>query len=248
MDDLGISDAPADVVAFTVLQVDGRTALGAEQTRTYLAVDRVRLGYSWADANCVVDKVVDAIGADAFETLPLGKVAALQFDHPELVDAAASCASPESTARADNVTSNGGIDIQDPIPGPDPDPAAVRSMFETFHQLGAKVAGLTDDELACIVEPVTGSLADAEYIQIAQGKRSLDSDAAQVAVAECLDSDRLDEVAAKAGATLLESREAAAEERARVEALMAEQAISSIDGATADSTVPTTAPTTAAGN
>ncbi|NLA35272.1 MAG: hypothetical protein GX868_06245, partial [Actinobacteria bacterium] len=168
LDDLGITDEPASVIATALIDGDPTAVLGTEQLATFIQRKLVPSGYSWADAECAVDAVIDIVGADAFDRLPLYKSNTLAADHAGITEAAEACESPETSARRNNSVTRDDITVQQPIPGPDPDADAVRSGEEAFFERGAALAGLSAEELSCIRSRTIDAWNDEDWVAYAQ--------------------------------------------------------------------------------
>ncbi|MEZ5253812.1 MAG: hypothetical protein R2689_08110 [Microthrixaceae bacterium] len=218
-EDLQVEETPVEVVASSLLRLDGRVALGPDLTRTLLKVQLVPEGYSWADADCAVDAVIGVMGAEAFAVVPAGKIRAITWDYPGSDEAALACRSSETEARRNHSVTKSDITIADPQPGPDPDPAAVRELQARGFSLGAERAGLTLEERECILKPVIGDWTDADYVLLAQRSKQIRQDDVVAAVDECLDDDRAAEAATTAVPSLLAANDWAQEESDRVDAL-----------------------------
>lgn len=212
LDDLGITDDPASVIATALIDGDPTVALGTEDLTTFIQRKLVPSGYSWSDARCAVDAVIEIVGADAFDRLPLYKSNTLAADHPGITEAAEACESPETSARRNNAVTQDDITVQQPIPGPDPDANAVRSAEEGFFERGAALAGLSAEELSCIRTATIDTWTDEDWVAYAQATKPIDRDGVVEAVGECLSAERLSVAAGAAGKVLQDSQATVREE------------------------------------
>lgn len=225
LQEMGITEEPALVVASAVQRLDPSAVIGLELGRSLIRMKYVQSGYSWSDTVCVADRVVEAFGENEFSKLTVIRLGDVIYDRPELPAAIRTCASPESLARLDKKAEGS------PAPSADApaemandiDGAEVGVTVEAFLRMSADRIDLNDEETACVVGGLVGGRDAADFVALATGEEVVSVGDIAALVTDCLGKRRLDVVAPKAGRALLDAKEVSAENDLRVQRLIDEQ-------------------------